>query len=124
MIHLFYPKSLQRIGRLSTKSFDFGILIAHISHMEKTETITIRGILIPSAWNEKGDVVALFIATYKEEKYLVSDRSIVQKLLPLLRKKVIVSGIINRQDAKQVIDIKDVKIDTYTSKEKRRKMVE
>jgi hypothetical protein len=92
--------------------------------METTETITIQGILIPSAWNEKGDIIAVVIATYKEEKYLVSDRSIVQKLLSLLRKRVIVSGIINRQDAKQVIDIKDVKIDTYTSKEKRKKIVE
>ena len=89
--------------------------------MEKTETITIRGILIPSAWNEKGDVVALVIATYNEEKYLVSDRSIVQKLLSLLRKRVVVSGIIHRQDANRVIDIKDVKIDTYTSKGKRKK---
>jgi hypothetical protein len=89
--------------------------------MEKRETITIRGILIPSAWNEKGDVVALVIATYNEEKYLVSDRQMVQKLLSLLRKRVVVNGIIHRQDPNQVIDIRDVKIDTDTSKGKRKK---
>ena len=92
--------------------------------MEKTETITIRGILIPSAWNEKGDVVALFIATYNEEKYLVSDRPMVQKLLSLLRKRVVVNGIIHRQDPNRVIDIKDVEIDTYTAKGKRKKIIE
>ena len=92
--------------------------------MEKRETITIRGILIPSAWNEKGDVVALFIATYNEEKYLVSDRQMVQKLLSLLRKRVEVNGIIHRQDPNRVIDIRDVKIDTYTSKGKRKKIIE
>ena len=92
--------------------------------MEKRETITIRGILIPSAWNEKGDVVALVIATYNEEKYLVSDRQMVQKLLSLLRKRVVVNGIIHRQDPNRVIDIKDVKIDTVTSKGKRKKIIE
>ena len=92
--------------------------------MEKRETITIRGILIPSAWNEKGDVVALVIATYNEEKYLVSDRQMVQKLLSLLRKRVVVNGIIHRQDPNRVIDIKDVEIDTYTAKGKRKKIIE
>ena len=121
MIHLFFPKKLHLIVRGSTTRFDLGILIAHIILMEKRETITIRGILIPSAWNEKGDVVALVIATYNEEKYLVSDRPMVQKLLSLLRKRVVVNGIIHRQDPNQVIDIRDVKIDTYTSKGKRKK---
>ena len=92
--------------------------------MEKTETITIRGILIPNAWNEKGDVVALVIATYNEEKYLVSDRPMVQKLLSLLRKRVVVNGIIHRQDPNRVIDIRDVKIDMDTSKGKRKKIIE
>lgn len=89
--------------------------------MEQTETITIRGILIPHAWNEKGDVVALVIATYNEEKFLVSNRSMVQKLLSLLRKRVVVNGIINRQDTNRTIDIIDVKIDTFKSKGKRKK---
>jgi hypothetical protein len=86
--------------------------------MEKTETITIRGILIPNAWDEKGDVVAVVIATYNEEKYLVSEKKMVQKLLSLLRKRVVVDGIVNRQDTNQTIDIKDIKIDTFKPKGK------
>jgi len=89
--------------------------------MEKTETITIRGILIPSAWNEKGDIVAVTIATYKEEKYLVSDKAMVQRLLSLLRKRVVVNGIVNRQDTNRITDIKDIKIDTFKPKGKSEK---
>jgi len=89
--------------------------------MEKTETITIRGILIPSAWNEKGDIVAVTIATYKEEKYLVSDKAMVQRLLSFLRKRVVVNGIVNRQDTNRITDIKDIKIDTFKPKGKSEK---
>ena len=89
--------------------------------MEKTETITIRGILLPNAWNEKGDVVAVVIATYNEEKYLVSDKKMIQKLLSLLRKRVVVDGTVNRQDANRTIDIKDIKIDTIKPKGRQKK---
>ena len=87
--------------------------------METTETITIQGILIPSAWNEKGDIIAVVIATYKEEKYLVSDKKIVQRLLSFLRKRVVVNGTVDRKDTNRIIDIKDIKIDTLKPKGKR-----
>ena len=89
--------------------------------METTETITIQGILIPSAWNEKGDIIAVVIATYKEEKYLVSDKKIVQRLLSFLRKRVVVNGTVDRKDTNRIIDIKDIKIDTLKPKGKREK---
>ena len=92
--------------------------------MEKTETITIRGILIPNAWNEKGDVVAVVIATYNEEKYLVSDKKMIQKLLSFLRKRVVVNGTVNRQDTHRTIDIKDIKMDTLKPKGKQKKIIE
>ena len=87
--------------------------------METTETITIQGILIPSAWNEKGDIIAVVIASYKEEKYLVSDKKIVQRLLSFLRKRVVVNGTVDRKDTNRIIDIKDIKIDTLKPKGKR-----
>ena len=89
--------------------------------MEKTETITIRGILLPNAWNEKGDIVVVVIATYNEEKYLVSDKKMIQKLLSLLRKRVVVNGIVTRQDTNRIIDIKDIKIDTIKPKGRQKK---
>ena len=89
--------------------------------METTETITIQGILIPSAWNEKGDIIAVVIASYKEEKYLVSDKKMVQRLLSFLRKRVVVNGTVDRKDTNRIIDIKDIKIDTLKPKGKREK---
>ena len=89
--------------------------------MEKTETITIRGILIPTAWNDRGDVVAVAIATYNEEKYLVSNDEMVPNLLSLLRKRVVVNGIVNRQNSDRIVDIKDIKVDTFKAKGKKEK---
>lgn len=89
--------------------------------MENTETITIRGILIPTAWNERGDVVAVAIATYNEEKYLVSNDEMVPSLLSLLRKRVVVNGIVNRQSTDRIVDIKDIKMDTFKAKGKKEK---
>lgn len=97
------------------------MLIALRVHMEKPKMITLRGILIPSGWNETGDVVAVAVATYDEEKYLVSDSAMVSNLLSLLRKRVVVNGIVNQIDTDRIIDIKDIRIDRYKTRGKRKK---
>lgn len=91
-----------------------GTLIAESFSMEKEVMTTIRGIVIPAVWNEKGDIVSVAIATYHEETYLVTEGTVGQSLLPLLKKRVVVDGIVNRQDTHQTIDVKKVKIDGTT----------
>jgi len=79
--------------------------------MQKPELKTIWGIVIPAVWNEIGDVVSVAIADYGEEKYLVTHNEAGRKLLSLLRKRVVVDGIVKKQDAVQVIDIKEIRLD-------------
>lgn len=79
--------------------------------MVMTETTTIHGIVIPAAWDEKWDVIAVAIATYNEGKYLVKDTIKGRQLLALLRKRVVVDGILARRDTINVIDVDNVRED-------------
>jgi hypothetical protein len=70
-----------------------------------TETTTIRGIVIPVAWNEKGDVISVAIATYNEGKYLVENNIKNRQLLSFLRKRVVVNGVLVKRDSIKIIEI-------------------
>ena len=96
---------MKEFGKLFGKNLDS----EHF--MQKPELKTIWGIVIPAVWNEIGDVVSVAIADYGEEKYLVADNEAGRKLLSLLRKRVVVDGIVKKQDAVQVIDIKEIRLD-------------
>jgi hypothetical protein len=81
--------------------------------MDMTETTTIRGIVIPAAWDEKGNVISVAIATYYEEKYLVADNITGRKLISLLKKKVVVDGVIKDKDSVKIIYAKTIRIDDH-----------
>ena len=80
--------------------------------MKTTETIIIRGIVIPVAWNEKGDVISVAIVTYNEEKYLVENNVKGQQLFSLLRKRVVIDGGLVTRDKIKAIEIKSFREDT------------
>jgi hypothetical protein len=82
-----------------------------------TETTTIRGIVIPDGWDEKGNVISLAIATYLEEKYLVADNVGGRRLMSLLKKGVSVDGVIKEEDTIKTIYVKTVRIDEPSPKE-------
>ncbi|MBC8433128.1 MAG: hypothetical protein H8D96_14565 [Desulfobacterales bacterium] len=86
-----------------------------------TETTTIRGIVIPVAWDEKGDVISVAIATYQEEKYLVADSSTGRRLISLLKKSVAVEGVIKDEDTDKIIYAKTIRIDQYGTQDTGRK---
>ena len=82
-----------------------------------TETTTIRGIVIPDGWDEKGNVISLAIATYLEEKFLVADNTGGRRLMSLLKKRVAVDGVIKEEEDKvKIIEIKTVRIDEPSPK--------
>ena len=80
--------------------------------METTETITIRGIVIPVAWNKEGDVISVAIVTYNEEKYLVENNVKGQQLFSLLRKRVVIDGGLVIRDKIKAIEINKFREDT------------
>ena len=81
--------------------------------MDMTETITIRGIVIPAAWDEKGNAISVAIATYHEEKYLVADNITGRGLMSLLKKRVVVDGIIKDDDTVKKIYAKTIRTDEH-----------
>lgn len=87
-----------------------------------TDTITIRGIVIPASWDEKGDVISVAIATYHEEKYLVADNITGRRLMSLLKKRVIVDGVIKDEDAVKIIYAKTIRINKHGTQDIGRKI--
>ena len=84
--------------------------------MDMTDTTTIRGIVIPVAWDEKGNVISVAIATYHEEKYLVADNITGRKLMSLLKKNVAVDGAIKDEDTVKIIYAKTIRIENMELK--------
>ena len=72
---------------------------------KKQPMISVEGIIIPSRWDNQGNIVELAIATRNEEEYLVADEDQVTKLKPLLRKEAQVRGFLQTRDGKKVINV-------------------
>ena len=74
---------------------------------------TIRGIVIPADWDEKGNVVAIAISTYDEDEYFINieKREKGKKLLALIREEVEVSGLVHENE-----DIKTITVKKYRLK--------
>jgi hypothetical protein len=63
------------------------------------DSITIRGLLVPIDWDEKGNITEIAVSTYFEEEYLIEKNVREEASLPFLRQKVKVIGLV-RMDAR------------------------
>ena len=70
---------------------------------EGTDLITIRGIIIPADWDEKGNVVAVAISTYDEVEYLIENHEKEKELKAFIREEVEVSGILKEEKNRLII---------------------
>ncbi|MGD8914991.1 MAG: hypothetical protein PVH35_00240 [Syntrophobacterales bacterium] len=72
---------------------------------------TIRGLVVPVDWDDKGNVTATAISTHLEEEYLIDQNAWGEALLAFLRQRVKVSGsIILKEDGKKVITVKNYEV--------------
>ena len=60
------------------------------------EPTTVRGILIPVDWDEKGNVLAAAISGLDEQEYLVEQDAKGKELLGLIRREIEVSGMVSK----------------------------
>ena len=67
---------------------------------------SIKGIVIPAAWDQNGKIISLAIATDDEKEYLVETRQIFTKLKSLLREEVVVTGTIRQTEKNKIIEVK------------------
>lgn len=72
--------------------------------------ITIRGIVIPVDWDEKGKVIAAAISAHDEDEYLIERIYKGQELLDLLRREVEVRGLVREKQNKKRISVQEYSI--------------
>jgi hypothetical protein len=72
---------------------------------------TVRGLVVPVDWDERGNVTATAISTHLEEDYLVDQNVWGEALLAYLRQRVKVSGsVLLKEDGKKVITVKKYEV--------------
>jgi hypothetical protein len=78
---------------------------------KRSDNQTISGILVPSQWDEAGNIIGLTIQSFNEIEYLVERRRTGKDLHLLLHKKVLVLGQVrDRLDGKKTISIRKFKL--------------
>jgi len=65
----------------------------------------VRGILIPVAWDQEGNVLAVGLAGIDEKEYLIDNHKELKGLLRLLRTEVEIRGVLRREAGKQIIAV-------------------
>jgi hypothetical protein len=71
--------------------------------------VTLRGIIIPADWDDKGNVIATAIATDDEDEYLISGQKTTENYLDLLCKEVEVTGWFTKKGDKKILSIETYK---------------
>jgi hypothetical protein len=72
--------------------------------------LVVEGIVMPAKWDENGNVVTVSIHAFDEAEYLIENYDFGRKLLKLLRKQVVVRGILTEKDGKQAIRVSDFSV--------------
>ncbi len=74
--------------------------------------ITIRGIVVPADWDEKGNVVSVAVSTYDEVEYLIENHEKEKELKAFIREEVEVRGILREGKNRLIIKVKEYKLKT------------
>ncbi len=72
--------------------------------MNKSQTV-INGIIIPSEWNENGEIRNIAIVTFDEDTFLIADNNHAKTLMKSLRKTVTLSGKVSVKGVQKEIRI-------------------
>jgi hypothetical protein len=80
--------------------------------MGKRIAITIRGIVIAAAWKQNGEISAVDIAGYDENRYRVANDHFGIQLQGLIKKRIVVDGFVETENNKSVLYIRHFQIDT------------
>lgn len=79
--------------------------------MDSNGLTTIRGLIIPVDWDDRGNIIAAAVSTYFEEEYFIDQNPWGEELLAFVRERVKASGIV-REDkhGKKIITVKKYEI--------------
>ncbi len=74
--------------------------------MGKQRPIRLKGIVIAAAWKKNGDIAAVDLAGYDEERYRVADNSTGRRLRQLVQERLVVDGVIEKTAGQAIIHVK------------------
>lgn len=83
-----------------------------------SDTKTVRGIVIPMGWDDRGLVLTLGIATYNEDVYLVENSAFGRVLNKFLRQKITAAGSIKQTGKDQLLTVTSFRSDTIAEQTK------
>jgi hypothetical protein len=69
------------------------------------QQVSIKGIIIPVAWDAEGNVTKAAISAFNEEEYLIEENGEGKRLLSLMQKVVEVSGVMRREAGNKVLRV-------------------
>jgi hypothetical protein len=72
----------------------------------------IRGVVIPTAWDDHGNVTGIAISSHDENEYQVDHRGKGSELLLHIRKEVEAAGVVREEEGRKIVRIR-----RYTVKE-------
>jgi hypothetical protein len=72
----------------------------------RSKMTVVKGVVIPTDWDEHGNVVALAISSNDEKEYIVDNKGKGKELLGLIRKEVEVRGVITEEDQRKIIKVR------------------
>lgn len=79
--------------------------------MDSNGLTTIRGLIIPVDWDDRGNIVAAAVSTYFEEEYFIDQNPWGEELLAFVRQRVKASGIVKMdKNGKRIITVKKYEI--------------
>jgi hypothetical protein len=68
-------------------------------------SITIKGLVIPVNWDERGKAVAAALSTYTEDEYLIDNDYKGRELLHLIKEEVEITGVVKETKEKKIITV-------------------
>jgi len=75
-----------------------------------SQLTSIKGIVLPVNWDEKGNIVALALSTHEEDEYRIEPDEKGQELLAFVRDEVVVTGIVNKTEKGKTIAVKKYRL--------------
>jgi len=66
----------------------------------------IRGVVIPTAWDNQGNVTGIAISSHDENEYQVDPKGKGPELLLHIRKEVEAAGVVREEEGKKIVRIR------------------
>ncbi len=76
-----------------------------MGHLLNRRKITVKGILLPSEWDENGAVLELTFFTHDEEEFRVKAKEMMPELHKVVRQEVVIEGYLTWEDGHNIIQI-------------------